>query len=198
MLRGRCRNCRQSISWQYPILEAALAVLFWLFYMKHAAVGYEGLLLVLRDWIFVSFLALIFVYDLRYMIIPDQFSIPAMIVVVLLNLWIGVPSALSMLLGAIFLGGFFYTQFALSKGIWVGGGDIRLGVLMGCLLGLTQGLVALFLAYVVGAIVGVILLLSKRAKRKSALAFGTFLSAGTVFMMFFEQAPIDWYLSFFV
>lgn len=175
-------------------MEFVTGLLFVFFFFKHQ----EFSLLLVRDWIFVCFLVVIFVYDLRYQLILDRFTIPAMILAILFNLLIGEISATSMLLGAVLIGGFFFGQFALSKGTWVGGGDIRLGVLMGLLLGLTQGLVALFIAYLLGALVGVILLLLKKVQRQTSIAFGTFLSIATALMMFFGGTPLDWYLSLFV
>lgn len=132
------------------------------------------------------------------MYILDRFTIPAIIIAIILNLWIGVIPALSLITGAVVLGGFFYLQFIISNGAWVGGGDIRMGALMGLMLGLNQGLVALFLAYLLGAIIGVMLLLSKRVGRKTPIAFGTFMAIGTVVILFFGNAPLQWYLSFFV
>ena len=64
----------------------------------------------------------------------------------------------------------------ISRGAWIGGGDIRMGVLLGILLGLVGGIEALFLAYIIGASVAVVMLLSGVATRKTMIAFGTFLA----------------------
>lgn len=194
ILRGRCRHCKSVISWQYPLVEFTTGVLFLLFYLKFD----PDWLMVVRNWIFVSFLIVIFVYDLRHMYILDRFTIPAMIVAIVLNLWLAPVSISSSLLGAVVIGGFFYIQFILSNGAWVGGGDIRMGALMGLMLGLSQGLTALFIAYLFGSIFGVILLFYKHVSRKTPIAFGTFLSLSTAVMLFFGDAPLNWYLSLFV
>jgi prepilin signal peptidase PulO-like enzyme (type II secretory pathway) len=156
--------------------------------------GLGGNYLYARDLLFVSFLIVLFVYDWKYMLLPDKFTIPAMIVALLLNLLFAFVSPLLMLSGALILGGFFWIQYVLSKGTWVGGGDIRLGVLMGFMLGLWQGLVALFLAYVIGAIVAVILLITGKADRKTQLPFGVFLTLGTVIMLLSGEVILDWYI----
>jgi prepilin signal peptidase PulO-like enzyme (type II secretory pathway) len=121
-----------------------------------------------------------------------------MIVAIILNLWIGAVPASSLFIGAVVIGGFFYLQFVISSGAWVGGGDIRMGALMGLMLGLTQGLVALFIAYLLGAVVGVMLILVKRVKRKTPIAFGTFLAIGTAIILFFGGVPLQWYLSLYL
>jgi prepilin signal peptidase PulO-like enzyme (type II secretory pathway) len=152
----------------------------------------------LRDWIFTAFLVLIFTYDLRYMLIPDRFTIPAMGLAILLNLWGGILPAWSMLAGAVVLAGFFWIQFTLSRGNWVGGGDIRMGALMGCMLGLHQGIVALFLAYVLGAIIGVVMMMCGKATRKTPVPCGSFLAAGTLLTMGVGESILLWYFHLFL
>lgn len=191
-LRGKCRRCKSVISWQYPAVELVMGVLFVL-----AFIFAQGWMQLVAWWILLSFLVVIFVYDLRYMYILDRFTIPAMMVALLTNLFVGVIPAWSLLVGALVIGGFFWIQFAVSRGRWVGGGDIRMGALMGCLLGIEQGLLALFLSYVFGAIVGVWLLAHKQATRKTEIPFGTFLVIGTVISLFVGQEILDWYLGFF-
>ena len=205
LLRGRCRNCKSVISWQYPLVETVMGILFVLFYLKSVFGWFgadqissiTGMYTVVRDWIFISFLVVLFVYDLRYMILPDQFTLPGIMVAILLNLWLGM-SVSSFLLGALCIGAFFYLQFVISQGEWIGGGDIRMGILMGSMLGLSQGLVALFIAYCIGALVSIILLLSKRVSRKTQIPLGTFLTVGVVSVLFFGEAILQWYLSLFV
>lgn len=204
LLRGRCRHCQSSISWQYPAVEIATGFLFVLFYLL--VVTREGdhlgllsmTLYILRDWIFAAYLVIIFVYDLRYMLIIDRFTVPAMILAIVLNLWLGLVPAWSVFLGGVVLAGFFWIQFAFSKGAWVGGGDIRMGALMGFMLGLPYGLVALFLAYVLGATIGVGMMAKGYATRKTPLPFGSFLAFATLLTLFVGEPLLDWYLSLFI
>lgn len=191
-LKGRCRNCKSVISWQYPVVEFVMGVLFIIAFF-HA----DSLLMFVRDAIFLSYLVILFVYDLRYMLILDKFTIPAIIIAILLNLWLDAVPPTALLLGGLVLAAFFHLQFVISKGTWVGGGDIRMGALMGFMLGLGYGLVALFVAYVLGAIVGVGLIFLKKADRKSPIPFGTFLTLATAIVMFVGPELVSWYLSLF-
>ncbi|TAL50440.1 prepilin peptidase [Patescibacteria group bacterium] len=203
-LRGHCRSCQSVISWQYPAVEMATGFLFVLGYLIIATRGVENLgllfmaMYILRYWVFVAYLVIIFVYDLRHMLILDQFTIPAMIFAIMINLWLGTTPAWSVLVGGLVLAGFFWIQFALSKGTWVGGGDIRMGALMGLMLGLEQGLLALFIAYVLGAMVGIVMMASGKATRKTPIPFGSFLAVATVVVLFVGQPLIDWYLGLFL
>lgn len=193
ILKGRCRRCQSVLSWQYPIVELVTGILFLMaFYRSGLSLTFA------RDAVFVSYLIIIFVYDLRHMLIIDRFTIPAMIFAVIVNLWLGVIPAWSIFAGGLALAAFFWIQFLISKGTWVGGGDIRMGALMGFMLGLEQGFVALFIAYVLGAIVGVGLLVSGRASRKTPIPFGTFLATATLIVLFVGENLVDWYLGLFV
>ena len=144
--------------------------------------------------IFSSFLIIIFVYDLKYYLILDEVVIPAAIFAFLVNLSLGL-SFWNLALAGLIGGGFFLIQFLISKGRWIGGGDIRLGVLMGLMLGFPLILVAFFVAYLVGAIVGLVLISLGKKKMSSQIPFGTFLSAATFFTFLYGQEFFDWYLN---
>ncbi|MDD2807461.1 MAG: prepilin peptidase [Patescibacteria group bacterium] len=188
-LRANCRYCHTKISWQYPIVELATAVLFSLLYYKFDFTDHFFSFLLLT-----CFLIIIFVYDLKYYLIPDVVSIPAIIVALLLNIFLHL-SLTSVILGAIVGGLFFALQYWVSRGVWVGDGDIRLGILMGLILGFKILLVALFLAYLVGAMVGVSLLLVKKKQLSSALPFGPFLTLATFVAMIWGEKILFWYLN---
>lgn len=190
-LKGRCRNCQARMSLQYPLVEFFTGILFVFFYFIEPQV-----VALIRDWIFISFLIVIFVYDLRYMQIPDRFTIPVMVLAVVFNLWLGFLPISSYRLGAVIIGGFFLIQYLVSKGRWIGGGDIRLGIVMGLMLGWKLGLLALLIAYVFGALVSIILLIAKKADLKSPIPFGTFLSAATIVALFAGDWILDGYLEF--
>src|SRR3989344_8461413 len=188
LLGGKCRHCQNQISLQYPFVEAVTAIIFLgLFLSFGLTVEFFTLI------IFSSFLIIIFVYDLKYYLILDEVVIPAAIFAFLVNLSLGL-SFWNLALAGLIGGGFFLIQFLISKGRWIGGGDIRLGGLMGLMLGWPQILTALILAYVSGAVVGVGLLLERKKQLSSRLPFGTFLSAATIAAMLCGENMLEWYL----
>jgi prepilin signal peptidase PulO-like enzyme (type II secretory pathway) len=73
-------------------------------------------------------------------------------------------------------GGVFMAQHLLSRGRWVGGGDVGMGVFLGAALGFQYGIWAIGLAYVIGAIFAIFLLATKKATTKSQIPFGPFLA----------------------
>jgi leader peptidase (prepilin peptidase)/N-methyltransferase len=99
-------------------------------------------------------------------------------------------------LGAILVvAGFFFIIWAVSRGKWMGFGDVKFAILMGLLLGFSNVLVALFLAFFFGAIIGVILMIGKKKGLKSEIPFGPFLILGTFISLFWGQQIVQWYLN---
>lgn len=188
-LRGQCRHCTQSISWQYPLVESATAILF-------AVFGYwfwsEPLHMVVYLF-FVTLLIVLFVYDLRYYLLPDRFTLPGIVLGVIGSQFLGITlldSIIGMSVGA----SFFLVQFLWSRGRWVGGGDVRLGAVMGAMLGWPTIIVALLLAYAIGTVVAVILLILRKTNMQGRLPFGTCLTSATIIALLFGPQLLYWYL----
>jgi leader peptidase (prepilin peptidase)/N-methyltransferase len=69
----------------------------------------------------------------------------------------------------------------------MGFGDVKLALAIGLILGYPMGFFAVILAIWSAALWGVALMLSKRATMKTALPFGSFLSASTIIFIIFEK-----------
>jgi prepilin signal peptidase PulO-like enzyme (type II secretory pathway) len=147
-----------------------------------------------RDIFFTTLLLIIFVYDALYYIILPRLVWLGVVVGLVFNYGVLEASLQSLLLGAAVGGGLFLAQFVVSKGRWIGGGDVRLGVLMGVWLGWPAIMVALLIAYVVGAVVALFLVAFKKKGWQAELPFGTFLTTGTFVSLFWGQAIVQWYL----
>lgn len=192
-LGGKCRYCRKSISPIYPLVELITCLLFVLVFYNFYQ-GADSVFLIFSNWLFVCVLIIIFVYDLKWGEILDKVSLPSMIVILSLNLLLGV-SWKSLFLAALIGGVFFLFQYLISRGKWLGGGDIRMGALMGFMLGWPNILVALFFAYVAGAAFVIPFLVMGRKKLNSTIALGTFLSIGAVVALIWGGEIISWYLN---
>lgn len=200
LLRGRCRTCHKPISVQYPLVEFFTGLLLLVFFLRYTAglplenfTDTRALLSLARDFGLSTFLVIVFVYDLNYLEIPDQFTVPAILFTLVMNALIGTNLG-AMLFAGVVIGGFFLAQYTLSKGRWVGQGDVGLGALIGVTLGLSFGLTALFIAYVSGALFGIYLVVFRRVSLKSRLPFGTFLSTATIIVLLFGAPILDWYI----
>src|SRR3989338_10092592 len=117
LLRGRCRHCQAKISWQYPAVELASGILFLTAYSVHVLAPVFNIITLARDLIFICILIIIFVYDLRWYLILDSVTVPAIILAFAVNFWLGFDG-LNLLVAAGVGGGFFLAQYLVSRGHW--------------------------------------------------------------------------------
>lgn len=186
-LKGRCAYCHQPIAKDYLISELAGGLLlatamavawlnlggeanFWL------AMGTSRFWLILAQAL-IGFIVLMLVFwsDYWWMSIFVSPLLIGAAVVAGLSLLAG-RSWQSLAGGVLFGGLFFVLQFWLSKGHWLGEGDIYLGLFLGAWLGWPLIMPAIFIAYLMGAIIGLGLLVSGQKSRKSQLPLGVFLA----------------------
>lgn len=201
-LAGYCRHCRQRISWRYPAVEAAGGVLFVLggLVLGPAVFSWPGLAHLALYLTAASFFFALFMYDLEHYLIPDRIVLPAIAVVVILNILAAAfggsapASAWFLLLGALTGGFWFLWQFLVSRGRWVGGGDIRLGLLMGALLGWPRVLLALMVAYIGGGLLALCLIFLGKKTFKSRLPFATILLPSALIVFLWGDDLWRWYL----
>lgn len=187
-LRGRCRDCRQPISRQYPVTEILTIILFVLVAWRLTSpVMFLG-------WLIAGLMVLVAVYDWRWATIPDVFSVP-LIVAGLVYSW--VTGANVVLIGLGMLGGvgFFALQYLLSRKRWVGSGDIVLGAGLGALLGGRMVWLSLMIAYMVGALVAGGWILSKKLNAKSTIPFGPYLMLGGFVAWLWGEQLVHWYVN---
>ncbi len=196
ILKGKCRKCSNKISHHYFFTELffafGLTFLAWFFDASFFVLSFEFIL----SGIALFFLTAIFVSDLLYQEIPFSMTLPPAISLFFLSVFWGSGDYSSLILGAIIAGGFFLLQYLVSRGKWIGFGDVALGILMGVILGWQKTLLALFLAYVGGAIVSLILLALKKGNREMRIPFGVFLTTSSFIVLLFGNKIIDWYLKF--
>ncbi len=196
ILKGKCRYCKKPISWQYPIVEIATGLLFLSIFNFQFSIF---------NLIIACFLIVIFVYDLEHYVIPDKIIYPAILVSGIWYLVSGIffntytkYEILNTIYSAFGAAAFFLAIVLISRGKWMGVGDIKLAFLMGLILGFPKILAALFLAFLVGAIIGVGLVVSQKKTLKSEVPFGPFLVTGTFIALFWGETIINWYLNFFL
>jgi len=192
---GKCRNCKKKISWQYPLVELVTGAIFLLIISNFFSLNALFLL-------FVScFLIIIFVYDLKHYLVADIIIYPAIIVAFLYHLQFSIFNfqflIFNYLLAGLITGGFFLTIVLISKGKWMGVGDVKIGVLMGLILGMPWVFIALSLAFFIGAIISIVLLAFKRKTLQSEIPFGPFLVLATFIVIFWGDILLNWYLNLF-
>lgn len=201
-LGGKCRYCKHKFSAQYPMVELFTALALVLVYLRVMPIDiyqatYWHYLALLNWWTATAFLILIFVYDLKYYLVADLVVLPAAAIAFVLNLILG-ENIWQLLLACAVGAGFFLFQFVISKGRWIGGGDIRIGLFMGALLGWPNVVLALILAYTLGSVISIFLISSKKKQWTDRVPFGTFLTMGTFATLLYGPEIIKWYFNFFL
>lgn len=205
ILKGRCRYCQNKISWQYPLVELSTAFLFLLVLIFQQPLlgnfSFLNFFHLIYYWIIFSFLIIIFVYDLKHYIIPDKVIYPAIGISLIFNFQFLLSKQFlvfkNSLLSALGAAVFFLLIVLISKGKWMGVGDIKLAFLMGLILGWPNILVALFSSFFLGAIIGLGLIIAGKKTMKSEVPFGPFLVTGTLLAIFFGEKIINCYLTIF-
>ncbi len=192
LLGGKCKYCNEPISGQYPLVEALSAVA--------AAASYLKFGLTPAGFVVYSLTAALIVItfiDFEFRIIPDRISFPGVTIGLLLGIasqytlafdWPVSESAWDSLLGMYAGGGFFWVigevYYRCTKTVGLGGGDVKLMGMTGAILGLQSVAPTIFFGSLLGSFVGIALMVFQGGNRKSEIAFGPWLSLGTIIYMF--------------
>lgn len=199
-LGGKCRYCQKPIP-DSPLVELVLPLLFVAsYYLWPDPLAGAGLFAFVLWLIFlVGFLALA-VYDIKWFLLPDAIVFPliGLSVVQVLGLWLffgeSWRSVVASVFGAVAITGLFWAIFRISKGKWIGFGDVKLAIILGLLAGgILPAFLLLFIASLLGVLLALPMVLAGKASRKSHLPFGPLLIAGLIIVQLFGQHIIDWY-----
>ncbi len=188
LLRGKCRQCRTSISFQYPAVELATAAI-WI----GMALMYGPTWRALQGSILFSLLLTISLIDARHYLIPDALSIGGLGAGLALSLLPGPPSFLTSVIGAAL--GFGVLLAVGLLGEWVfkkpamGGGDIKMMAMVGAFLGPAGAMLTIF----IGALAGTLVFAPLSLKTKREVPFGVFLGLGAAIAFLFGQSLVEWY-----
>ena len=189
LLRGKCRYCEKKISWQYPLVELGVATLFMLLYFQFQlswALAFYALVF--------TILTVIFAYDLKYQLVPDEFVWLVLIIILAGSWYFGGFNFLNMIIGGLIGGGAIALLVVISKEKWMGAGDIKIAAALGALVGYPQALLVLFLAFVIGSLFGIGLIIFNKKGLKDSLPFAPFLISSALITLFFGNMIIFWYL----
>lgn len=201
VLRARCRSCGAHISVRYPLVEAGTGLAFALV----VGAAYLGMypfavLPAILYWAAVG-IALTLI-DLDHHRLPNAIVLPSYPITAILLILASIVTGeydrlLSAAIGAAVLFA-LYWLLAIGYPGGMGFGDVKLAGVLGMLLGWV-GWAALivggFSAFVLGGVVGVLLMLGRRATRKSRIPFGPFMIAGAWIGVFAGDAIARVYLT---
>ncbi len=189
--KGKCRYCGVKISWQYPFVELLTAVLLLSLYKQFG---------LNTQFIVFSFLIFILIVcssiDIKYKIIPNKITYSAIIIFLILSIIFNHISFISSLLGILIPGGLlFIIAFIYGKGL--GMGDVKLVAVIGAVIGWEYTIIGIFIGSLIGSIIGLTLILTAVIDRKTRIAFGPYISIGTIIGILFGQKLLGFYLNLF-
>lgn len=215
VLRGRCRDCGAPIAVRYPLVELGTALFFAGVTWWALATGYLGMPVDTRSTIGFVLALVAYLYlaavsvalaliDLDTHRLPNVIVLPSYIVgAVLLTASSLVSGNYSVLIVAAIAGVGLFVVYYLMALLYPGGmgfGDVKLAGVLGLFLGwLGWGELAVgaFGAFVLGGVFGILLLLVRRAGRRSRIPFGPWMLGGAWIGIFAGRAIADWYLGLF-
>ncbi len=159
LLRGRCHGCNSLIPKRLLITEVLTGGLFLLVFFSSTSLSALFL-----NWVLVSVLVVVTIYDLEHMIIPNEFV--ATLLVVAAALWyvgVGESGLVAGLLPVLIsVGGafFFYASlWFVSRGRWIGFGDAKLAAPLAIVLPPMATMSFVILSFWVGAAISLTLIL---------------------------------------
>jgi leader peptidase (prepilin peptidase)/N-methyltransferase len=215
VLRGKCRSCKATISWMYPVVELLNALLFLACYLAF------GLTAEALKWAIFSSLLIVLVFtDLRERILPDAVNFTGFGLALVLSLFTRptdgtalfianhlfafppptpVLSLVDSLLGAAAGSGFLWlvseAYFRLRGREGMGLGDVKMMLMVGAFLGVERTLLTIFAGSLLGSVLGVAFILARRKDSDYELPFGTFLGMAALLIVFFGTPLVNWYQS---
>ncbi|MDB5163798.1 MAG: putative Prepilin peptidase, partial [Candidatus Saccharibacteria bacterium] len=194
------------ISWQYPVVETTTALLFVGSYLYWPlSLNAQGLTVFVFWLLFLTGFMALLVYDFKWMLLPDKLVYPLLGLALLQTVAIsvvfhgGLDSLLGAFWGFLIIGGLFYVLFQVSNGKWIGGGDVKLGMVLGILAGgPIKAILLLFMASLSGAVISLLLIASKRLKPNHHIPFGPFLILAAIITQLWGTKLVDLYQRLFL
>ena len=175
-LRGKCVECKTSISMQYPIVELFTALVS-LLVAWHFGVSVQALAALVFSWCLIAAGGI----DIGHKLLPDSITLPL--------LWFGIllayfdvfvdleTSVLGVIFGYMSLWSIFIIFKLVTGKEGMGHGDFKLLAMLGAWVGWKMLFVIVLTSSVVGATVGVTMILLKKNERGTQIPFGPYLAA---------------------
>lgn len=175
--RGKCSSCKTKISWFYPLSEIVCGLAFVLAFLSFE-ISFD-LIIALT---FISMLIIIVLSDYYYMIIEDSVLI---VFGLLLLLEIFLINGFDVLLlsiknGLISFGIMFLLKIfgdLIFKKESMGGGDIKLMLVIGIVIGWDMSIITIFLSAMLAFPVSLIIL---KSKKNHEIPYGPFLALASL------------------
>lgn len=203
VLRGKSRFSGKPIGKMEFLLEVGMAIFFVASYVLWQAPLVDPMAIAqFAIWLIASVgLAILFCYDAKWFLLPDRISFIVIglgILYAILHI-IGSADVLQATLSVgssiAILSGLYLLLYIVSKGRWIGFGDIKLGLGLGLLLADWRlAFIALFAANLIGTLYVLPGMIRGKLARNTHVPFGPLLILGAIFAQFFGLYIAEFYL----
>ena len=189
IVKGKCKDCKSPISIKYPVMELLTGILF----VVSFAILRENMVEYILIVVFISLLIIISVSDMYYKVVPDIILFISFPIILGLRLLSPIDFWYDGIIGGIVGFGFMYLVALYGKKRFkkdaLGGGDIKLYLIIGIVLGYQT----VFLSLLFGSFLALIYsgLFNKKGKY---IAFVPFIAVGSLLAYFFGNYILDWYI----
>lgn len=193
-LRGKCRYCRAKIPFSYFLVEFLTPLSFLLLFRQHSLS-----LFFFASCVFTSALIALAIIDFYHQILPDEITLPCLLLAIIYSLFRSDFNLRESLVGAVVGAGvllFIYgAYYLLRKKEGLGMGDVTMMLMIGAYMGWLQAFFTLILASFAGAVVGILFIIFKRKSLQYSLPFGTFLAPAAFVSLLWGEQIIQAYLT---
>ncbi len=217
VLRGRCRGCGNAISFQYPLVEIIVG-LVWMFSYLHYGLSFAGA----RVAMLVTILLGIAITDAKKYLIPDGFTVFGLawvIVTAIIGIFLAEATPFAGLYQAVvgacvgagaiaiagWLGEVILKALGREETEAMGFGDVTLMAVIGAAVGPDRALMTIFLGAVLATVIFIPLVMPvawMRARQKGVpfekplVPFGVFLAPAAVIALLWGERLISAYISY--
>jgi leader peptidase (prepilin peptidase) / N-methyltransferase len=172
---GACPRCGSHCPIRAPLLEIANALAFPLIWSRLSDQPFYAALVCM----YTTFLLTVFVIDLEHRLVLNIMVAPAAVTAMAASLVPGGPSPSQALLGGLLAFAAFLVLAIAGRGA-LGFGDVKLAGLIGIMVGYPVVVSALVLGIVLGGLGALALIGTRKAGRKTAIAYAPYLVAGAL------------------
>jgi prepilin signal peptidase PulO-like enzyme (type II secretory pathway) len=176
--RGVCPHCGERRPVRAPLLELATIVAFGVIWWRFLGMPVQTAVACL----YAAFLLTVAVIDLEHRRVLNVMLAPAAVVALLASLLPGPPSVLSAVVGGVVGFGLFFMIAIIGRGK-MGAGDVKLAGVIGLMLGFPAAITALVIGIFLGGAAAVVMLITRRAGRKTYIAYAPYLALGALVML---------------
>lgn len=185
-LKGKCRACKNSISFLYLFIELISLIIFSLLFYKFS------LPYLISYFLFFSALIITIRTDIETMLISRYvtlFLIPTAFMLCLFNLLpISITQSIAGCIFAYFLLTIVSKTFTFfTKKNGMGQGDIDLLAFIGSFTGIYGAWITLLIGSILGSIFGIGLLLLNKLNRSKKIPFGPFLASAAILYVLYQE-----------